>query len=264
MGKWAPTARTLRPDRGRGSDIPRRRGLRGRRAGGRADLIPRGGPSRGGRRAAGSRRSRARRHPHDRNLLMEVNESLLTGESLPVAKDARAVSDAHAALADRPTVTFSATIVSRSADRGIVVATGPATALGVIAERLRERHPPTPFRSSSLISRDGSVSPRSPSRCSSSPSRLSPLGLRPKGSSMRSYLRWPSRSPRSRRDSSASSPSRSRSRRMSGAGAVVRLLPTVETLGSTGIILTDKTGTLTVREDHALAIKVAQDEPSRP
>lgn len=62
---------------------------------------------------------------------MEVNESLLTGESLPVAKDARAVSDAHAALADRPTVTFSATI-ARSAGRGIVVATGPATALGVI------------------------------------------------------------------------------------------------------------------------------------
>ena len=114
----------------------------------------------GDRRAARGRRSRFRRRSLARDLVNGVDESLLTGKSLPVEKDARAVSDVHAAVVDRPSMAFSATIVSRGVGRGVVVATGSATELGVIAESLRARQPSTRFRSNSLISPDGWESPR--------------------------------------------------------------------------------------------------------
>lgn len=64
---------------------------------------------------------------------LEVDESLLTGESLPVAKGAGAVVAEDSALGDRVNMAFAGTLVTRGRARGIVVATGLGTELGRIA-----------------------------------------------------------------------------------------------------------------------------------
>ena len=63
----------------------------------------------------------------------ETDESLLTGESLAVAKDARATLPEDCALAERVNMAFAGTMVTRGRAHGAVVATGLATELGRIA-----------------------------------------------------------------------------------------------------------------------------------
>ena len=52
-------------------------------------------------------------------------------------------------------------------------------------------------------------------------------------------------------------------RRMAERGAIVRRLPAVETLGSSTVILTDKTGTLTENRMQVDRIVVAGEAPTR-
>ncbi|HMB94377.1 MAG TPA: HAD-IC family P-type ATPase, partial [Rhodothermales bacterium] len=63
---------------------------------------------------------------------LEVDESLLTGESVPVAKQARAVSK-DAPLAERSTMAWMGTLVTNGRAHGIVTATGMQTEFGRIA-----------------------------------------------------------------------------------------------------------------------------------
>lgn len=67
---------------------------------------------------------------------LQVNESLLTGESLPPTKRPAPVSEA-APLADRRSMAYTGTVVSSGRGRGVVVATGAATELGAIAKLIR-------------------------------------------------------------------------------------------------------------------------------
>ncbi len=78
--------------------------------------------------------------PADLRLLdsvrMRAEEATLTGESVPVEKSAAARVDADAALGDRFNMAYKGTIVTYGRGSGIVVATGMATALGQIAALL--------------------------------------------------------------------------------------------------------------------------------
>ncbi|KAL8810785.1 MAG: hypothetical protein Q9223_002263 [Gallowayella weberi] len=67
----------------------------------------------------------------------ETDEALLTGESLPVQKDAEAVFDADTGVGDRLNVAFSSSTVTKGRARGIVFATGMRTEIGTIAAALR-------------------------------------------------------------------------------------------------------------------------------
>jgi P-type Ca2+ transporter type 2C len=84
--------------------------------------------------------------PADLRLLvchdLEVNESLLTGESLPVLKDANSVLDADVALGDRANMLFTGTLVGRGRAQGVVVSTALDTALGRIAADVLFKQPP--------------------------------------------------------------------------------------------------------------------------
>ncbi len=72
---------------------------------------------------------------------LEVDESLLTGESKAVHKDPEQVMDPDTGLADRLNMLFAGSMVGRGRGRGIVVATALNTELGHIAEAVLNKPP---------------------------------------------------------------------------------------------------------------------------
>jgi magnesium-transporting ATPase (P-type) len=83
------------------------------------------------------------RIPADLRLLsgsdLEVDESLLTGESLAVLKNAALTLAPDNALGDRVNMAFAGTLVNRGRGHGVVVSTGLYTQLGRIAADVLER-----------------------------------------------------------------------------------------------------------------------------
>ncbi len=78
---------------------------------------------------------------------LSVDESALTGESVPVHKDAEVRLDPEAPVGDRANTAFMGTLVTYGRGRGVVVATGMQTQLGLIAAMLQSVHmEPTPLQ----------------------------------------------------------------------------------------------------------------------
>ncbi|MFN8399429.1 MAG: cation-translocating P-type ATPase [Anaerolineales bacterium] len=79
--------------------------------------------------------------PADLRLLEAVNlrveEASLTGESLPVQKNAATLLDKNVPLGDRKNTAFMGTVVSYGRGRGVVTSTGMNTQLGLIATMLQ-------------------------------------------------------------------------------------------------------------------------------
>lgn len=73
---------------------------------------------------------------------LEVDESLLTGESMAVTKDANPVLDPECALGDRVNMAFAGTLVNRGRGQGVVVGTALNTELGKIAAAVLGKPPP--------------------------------------------------------------------------------------------------------------------------
>ena len=79
--------------------------------------------------------------PADIRLLessnLKVEEASLTGESVPVEKDAKSKIVGYVGIGDRHNMGFSSTIVTYGRGRGIVTATGHTTEIGNIAVKIQ-------------------------------------------------------------------------------------------------------------------------------
>ncbi len=65
---------------------------------------------------------------------LEVEESLLTGESTPVEKNSHKIYDKSLTIGDRKNMVYSGTAVTRGRAKGVAVATGMQTEMGHIAK----------------------------------------------------------------------------------------------------------------------------------
>ena len=81
------------------------------------------------------------RVPADVHLLestsLEAEESALTGESLPVQKGTAPIADENATLGDRKNMCYMGTMITRGKGAAVVVSTGMQTEMGLIADLIQ-------------------------------------------------------------------------------------------------------------------------------
>jgi Ca2+-transporting ATPase len=162
-----------------------------------------------------------------------VDESALTGESVPVDKTAGGDGD----------VVSAGTVVTRGRGRAVVTATGAASAMGRIAQLVGERHGLTPLQLR-LAGTGRLLAVAAAALCAI----VLAIGL-VKGQPVELMVitgislvvaAVPESLPAVVTLALALG-----ARRMSARNALIRRLPAVETLGSVTVLATDKTGTLT-------------------
>jgi Ca2+-transporting ATPase len=178
---------------------------------------------------------------------LETNESMLTGESLAVAKAKSDEGDMSLPLADRTWLAYAGTLISAGSGKGLVIATGPMTEVGRLAGHLSRESPPTPLQKNlaKLSARLGKAAVGI--ALAVFVLILIRLGEAP-GAIEQAFLAAVAMAVAAVPEGLPTVVTLSLAlgvKRMARLGAIVRNLPAVETLGSTTILLTDKTGTLT-------------------
>jgi len=176
---------------------------------------------------------------------LQVIEASLTGESLPIKKSREPQPDG-ANLADRKNMVFMGTIVSYGNCRAIVTATGLATELGRISGMIKHRQadPPLKIKLEQLAKRQALlVFAIAAIVFVLDASRGSPVMDSLIAAIALAVAGVPEALPFVVTLSLAFG-----TQAMARKNAIIRRLPAVETLGSTTVICTDKTGTLTTGE----------------
>jgi Ca2+-transporting ATPase len=173
---------------------------------------------------------------------LEVDESALTGESVPVAKDVDPVAEVP--LAERTSAVHKGTAVSRGSGVVVVVGTGMDTEIGHISALVEEAEAEvTPLERrldqlgtrllwltlamAAIVAASGLLAGRDPRTIIETAVILGVAAV-PEGLPIVASLALARGV-----------------RRMARRQALVKRLSAVETLGSAGVIMTDKTGTLT-------------------
>ena len=189
-----------------------------------------------------------------------VDESMLTGESVAVTKNAEARVVDDAPLADRLNACFAGSVVTRGRGRGVVSETGLNTQIGVIAKRVAQRRVSEP----PLLVRIRRFTYEVAGAILLAILALSAVMLIKGGYDTVAMLMMgiglavstiPEGLPAALTVALAIG-----MRRMAQANVIIRKLVAVEALGSCTFICSDKTGTLTVNEltIHAAILPTGQ------
>ena len=186
-----------------------------------------------------------------RSATLEVDESPLTGESLPVPKDIAALSDPETTLGDRFDMVFMNTSVTRGSATFVVTATGMETEVGHISDMLQ--------------SADTTVTPLTLQLAKLTRQLIAIAGAALIASMLLGLMRGepfdalfiaaiafavaaiPTGLP-----AVVTTILSKGTRTLADSGAIVKNLRSVETLGSTSAINSDKTGTLTLNQMTAV------------
>ncbi|MFA6329632.1 MAG: HAD-IC family P-type ATPase [Candidatus Micrarchaeia archaeon] len=200
------------------------------------------------------------RVPADCRLLevrsLEVDESALTGESMPVLKETGQIRDAGVPLAERKNMAFMSTVVTRGRATAVAVSCGMATEIGKISELVQsaeDEETPLSKKLASVATNLGYVA-------IAASALVFVLGILSGKGLFEMFLTTisiavaaiPEGLPAIVTLSLALGVSR-----MAKKNAIVRKLAACETLGSATVICTDKTGTITKNEMTAKAVFAA-------
>jgi Ca2+-transporting ATPase len=188
----------------------------------------------------------------------QVDESSLTGESVPVSKQAGAQLDPDCPLGDRVTVAFMNTQVTQGRVVMVVVDTGMSTEIGRVAELVAEGDD-----SSTPLQRQLDRLGKRLATISGSIVAVYFLlgllrGIEPAEVMISSVALIVAAIPEGL-PAVVTLTLAIGTNRLARRGAIVRKLASVETLGSTSLICSDKTGTLTVNQMTARAVICADE-----
>jgi len=183
---------------------------------------------------------------------LETIESSLTGESLPILKSIKILKP-DTSLADRINMVYSGTIITQGKAKAIVIATGMRTEIGKIASMLEKiEEPSTPLQKklktlgNYLVIGTGIAT-----------SFVFVLGLIQGEKAIEMLLTSVALAVAAIPESLPAVVTISLAlaiQRLIKKNSLIRKLPSIETLGSTTIICTDKTGTLTMNKMTVMKI----------
>lgn len=201
--------------------------------------------------------------PADLRLLksaeLKIEESALTGESVPAEKDAGARCPQNAPLGERKNMAFASTGVASGAGVGVVAATGMDTAMGRIAHMLEhEQSPQTPLQQ--RLKRMGKVMGVGVILICAVIFLLGLFQQRPPLEMFMIAISLGVAAIPEGLTAVVTIVLAMGIKRMAQKRAIVRHLPAVETLGSTQVICSDKTGTLTQNKMTVVAFSSARGE----
>lgn len=201
--------------------------------------------------------------PADARLIqssdLRTSEAALTGESLPVSKASDAVWPAGTVLAERTNMIYKGTTVAAGTARAVVTATGAATEvgrIGTLVAGLREERTPLERRLDALGRRLVWLALAVAAIVAALGAfQGAPLGLVIQTGIALAVAAVPEALPAVATIALAVG-----LRRMARRHALVRRLPAVEALGSTTVVCTDKTRTLTSGDMSVVRVWTAGEE----
>jgi magnesium-transporting ATPase (P-type) len=189
---------------------------------------------------------------------LAIAEAALTGESVPSEKQSHPV-DGGAVLGDRASMAYASTVVTRGTGMGLVVSTGKSTEVGTISTLLNEA-PSIQTPLTQQIARFSNVLLVAILLLAAGTFAVGVMRGKPPVEMVMAAVALsvgaiPEGLPAAVTIILAIGVNRMARRR-----AIVRSLPVVETLGSTTVICSDKTGTLTENQMTVVAITTASAE----
>jgi magnesium-transporting ATPase (P-type) len=189
---------------------------------------------------------------------LAVIESALTGESQPVSKQQDPVEDEKAVPADQASMAFSGTDVTRGSARGVAVHTGDASELGRIAEATEEAAGvKTPL--TEKMDWLGKAIGVAVLALAIIVALAGPFTGMTFDDAVRTAVALAVAAVPESMPIVVTVTLAIGVKRMAGRNAIIRSLPAVETLGSTTVIASDKTGTFTQNEMMVRVIWVGDE-----